>query len=139
MVLHLEWLGGSECFPHAGEHTRKLVRRNDIACLPVRQRFDRTKKLQHSAVDLFDFTGWSQHGDLSGNAVNDQASVELARPQLLVGSLAILDVDVRSVPLDDVSRLVSQWVGPEKKPTLAAVGTTEARFNSHRRARSQSR
>src|SRR6266850_1032217 len=47
----------------------------------------------------------------------------------LLRPLSVLDLQIDSVPLDDVPRFVSQWVGTKQKPAICAVKTTKACFN----------
>src|SRR5579883_3191864 len=48
--------------------------------------------------------------------------------QLLLCALAIVDVGVRSVPLDRPARFIAQWIGAEKKPAVLSVTAPQTGF-----------
>src|SRR3954470_4888031 len=66
--------------------------------------------------------------------VDDLDEVALAGLKSLVRALAILDVHVRAVPLDDIAGLVAQWIRPEQEPPILTIVAAYARFGIHRRA-----
>src|SRR6185369_356685 len=47
----------------------------------------------------------------------------------LLRPFSVLDVEIDSVPLDDVPQFVSQRVRTKQEPAICAVKTTQARFS----------
>src|SRR5690348_1128300 len=55
--------------------------------------------------------------------------VRFTAPEGLLRQFSVLDVEIDSVPLDDVPRFVSQRVGTKQEPAICAVKTTKACFS----------
>src|SRR5438874_13608889 len=47
---------------------------------------------------------------------------------LLQSALAVLDIDSRSVPLDDISLLIAQRHGAHQEPAIFPVGAPQTQF-----------
>ena len=56
------------------------------------------------------------------------AKTLLALAKCLFGALAVLDIGRRSIPFDDVARLIPQRLGVEPKPTIFTVEAPETGF-----------
>src|SRR5437763_3892051 len=52
----------------------------------------------------------------------------LVPPQRIFGSLSILDIGTRSIPLDDLSLLIAQRHGADQKPAIFSIGAAQAHF-----------
>src|SRR5882724_352751 len=55
--------------------------------------------------------------------------VRFTAPEGFLRPFSVLDVEIDSVPLDDVPRFVSHRVGTKQEPAICAVKTTKARFS----------
>src|SRR5215831_3530501 len=74
-----------------------------------------------------------------GDGIDDGSKIALGRLLRLLRLLSILDVYVRSVPFDDVARLVPLWISADKKPSICSVESAHTYFNIPRCPRSQTR
>src|SRR5580765_5254028 len=95
--------------------------------------------LQSLPVQKLNLSHRTHRRDESGNVVDDLPPREFARTQSLFHPLPIFDVYIGSVPPEDLSGFVSQWISPKEEPAIYAVETSHARFSFNRHTRSQSR
>src|SRR5258706_13047977 len=49
------------------------------------------------------------HPSVAGQIVHERREAPLALAQSILGPLSVLDISTRSVPLDDISLLITQW------------------------------
>src|SRR5262249_35085650 len=68
------------------------------------------------------------------NAIDDLTPGEFARTQHCLSTLAIFDIYVRSVPLDDLPRFTPQRIGANQEPSIRTVETPNPRFRVDRSA-----
>src|ERR1043165_9989090 len=90
--------------------------------------------LQADAVVIQHTLIHRQHGSIRSrylyegrDGVDHQTQIPLAGLQSLFNLLAIIDVRVDAVPLDDRPRLVTKRIRPEQKPAIAAVMPPQSR------------
>src|SRR6516164_7687900 len=77
-----------------------------IQCNPVR--------VEHRSIGR-------QYADRLANSVGDRAKVFLTLPQLILGALAILDVNRGRIPSVDFSLLIQQRTVADQEPAVEAV------------------
>ena len=56
----------------------------------------------------------------------------LIRANYVFCLLSIFDINVRSIPFDDVARFIAQWVCSEEKPTIDSIESTHSCFHLDR-------
>src|SRR6185295_9121238 len=96
-----------------------------------------TEILKNPSVEKLHLPHCARHKHQSWNVIDRLTPRELARSQSLFDPLAIFDVHIGSVPLDDLPQFVSQWIGQKQEPAICAVETSHARFSFDGHARSQ--
>src|SRR5262249_18094598 len=74
-----------------------------------------------------------------GDGIDDGSKIALGRLLSLLRLLSILDVYIRSVPFDDVARIISLRIRADKKASICAVESAHTYFNIPRCPRSQTR
>src|SRR5258707_706270 len=112
------------------DHARDVVRMDGVAGRPLLQFLGSLSEvLQGLAVDNLDLAGSAMGRNKSRNAVEDQAQALLIRLEGLLGALPVVDVGVRSEPLDNHSLVVERRSRPEEKPAIHAIEAPEASFN----------
>src|SRR5262249_7187289 len=92
---------------------------------PALQR--RPVRVEHPSVDV-------QHGDVLRDDVEQQAQLPFVLPDLLLGLLPIVDVRPGSVPADDASLVVLQWIHADEKPAIGAILPQDTGLHLERRA-----
>src|SRR5262249_54002943 len=109
---------------------RKIVRMNNVGPGPVLQLLSCLAEiLQNLTVEVLDLAGCSRRMHEPWNVVDDLPPGEFLGTQGFLPSLAILDVDIRSVPFDDFPRFVPQRAGAKQEPAICAVEAAKARFD----------
>src|SRR5262249_12680627 len=119
---------------------RKVIRMNDSDQGPVLQVLTRLAEiLQGLLVEKLNFAVGAHGGHESGNVVDNLSPGDLARAQSLLPPLAVLDIEIGSMPSGDLPRLVAQRVRANQEPPIDAIITAHACFRVHRSARSHAR
>src|SRR5260370_29262731 len=54
-----------------------------------------------------------------------------------LGALEVIDVGIRSIPVDNVARFVAQWLSPKQEPSIHSVEPAQPSLNFTRLARGQ--
>src|ERR1700730_378989 len=57
--------------------------------------------------------------------------------ELCLGALQVIDVSIRTIPVDNVSRFVAQWLSPKQEPSIHSVEPAQPSLNFTRLARGQ--
>ena len=78
------------------------------------------------AIYEFDPTLGVHNGDHPGNGVDDQAEALFAHSESFLRALPVFQVDIDSVPFDDLARLVQLRIGAEEEAAIFTVGPSEA-------------
>src|ERR1700722_20022893 len=66
------------------------------------------------------------------NRIYDHLQGALIRLRYLFSLFAIFNINVCSIPFDDLARLIAQWIRPEKKPSIDSIEAAHARFHLNR-------
>ena len=92
-------------------HAGKVIRMNGIDEGPVLQiLICLAEILQDLAIEELDLARCAQRSYEPRNVVDDLPPGHFPRAQAFLSPLAILDIQIDSVPFDDFPRFVSQWV-----------------------------
>src|SRR5215813_8104230 len=57
-----------------------------------------------------------EHNDDLANGIDDRAEVLFLLPELLLGALAIVNVDMDSIPADDAAVFIVDWLHRDMEP-----------------------
>ena len=57
--------------------------------------------------------------------------------ELSFGALEVIDVRIRSIPVDNVARFVTQWLSPKQEPSIHSVKSTQPTLDFARLASGQ--
>src|SRR5260370_10872510 len=66
------------------------------------------------------------------NRIDDELQVALGFDRLFLGALAVLDVDNRSIPRDNIACFIARRRRSKQKPAMLSVGTPQPRFGIDR-------
>src|SRR5262245_51761960 len=83
---------------------------------------------QSLAVEELDLAHCAPRSDKARDIVDNLPPGQFSRTQGLLSPLAIIDVQIGSVPLNDIARLVSQRVRTKQEPPTCTVETANASF-----------
>ncbi len=105
----------------------QIVGMNDASGRPALHILLRhSEVVEKRSIHEFDFAFRSRREDQTGNAVNEQSKALFARPQRLLGLLAIVDIGRSHIPLDG---RFAEMTAAEEEPAIDAVGVANARFD----------
>src|SRR5580704_12455004 len=74
---------------------------------------------------------------LSGNGIDNLAKCQFIRANCIFRLLSLLNVNVYSIPFDDIARFIEQRISSNKKPSIDSVEAAMSRFRLSPLARSQ--
>src|SRR4029077_21118236 len=95
---------------------------NGIGRAPTFHFLERLAEIvQDSTVDNFDLPFRIHDGYETGNALNGQPKPVFARAHCLFGTLTIVNLHRDSVPLEDISLLISKRHGTSQKPAVFPI------------------
>src|SRR6266536_2787598 len=95
---------------------------NGIGRAPTFHFLERLAEIvQDLTVDNFDLTFRIHDGYETGNAFNRQPKPVFARAHGLLGALTIVNLHRDSVPLEDISLLISKRYGTSQKPAVFPI------------------
>src|SRR4030095_9450296 len=95
---------------------------NGIGRAPTFHFLERLAEIvQDLTIDNFDLTFRIHDGYETGNAFNRQPKSVFARADGLLGALTIVNLHRDSVPLEDISLLISKRNGTSQKPAVFAI------------------
>ena len=113
---------------------------NGIGRAPTVHFLERLAEIvQDLTVDNFDLTFRIHDSDETGNAFNRQPKPVFARAHGLFGALTIVNLHCDSVPLEDISLLISKRHGTSQKPAVFPIRRAPACLIFERRAGGQRR
>src|ERR1700752_912332 len=95
--------------------------------------------VQDLTVDNFDLTFRIHDAYETGNALNGQPKPVFARAHGLFGALTIVNLHRDSVPLEDISLLISKRYGTSQKPAVFPIRRAPACLIFERRSGGQRR
>src|SRR5205823_6249600 len=99
---------------------------NGIGRAPTFHFLERLAEIvQDLTVDNFDLTFRIHDGYETGNAFNRQPKPVFARADALLGALTIFNLHRDSVPLEDISLLISQRQAAVQMPTILPIRAAE--------------
>src|SRR5947209_14571502 len=61
----------------------------------------------------------------------------LVLPEFELGLFQVVNVGIRSIPVDNVARFVAQWLSPKQEPSIHSVESTQPSLDFARLARGQ--
>src|SRR5215470_13075140 len=101
------------------DDTGNIIRMNGISQGPMLQLFIcLTEILEGLAVEKLHFAHCAHRRHQTRDVIDDLPPGQLLRTQVLLPSLAILDVCTGSVPFKDVSRLIPQRISANEEPSI---------------------
>src|SRR6185295_12829241 len=101
------------------DHARKIIRMIGIDQGPVFQLHARPAEiLQRLAVEKFHFAHSSRRSHEPGNAIDGFPPGHFPRTQVLISPFTFLDIEVGSVPSDNLPRVVPQRAGAKQEPAI---------------------
>src|SRR5712692_4333706 len=63
------------------------------------------------------------------DGISDLSQLHFVLPELFFSPLAVFDVGIRAIPVDDIPLLVAQGLGAEQEPAIFSVEATHASFD----------
>src|SRR5581483_4809044 len=87
-----------------------------------------TEILQGLMIEELHLAHRSHGRDKPGNVVDDLAPREFPRMQSFLPPLAVVDVEIGSIPFHDLAGLVAKRINAEQMPAVGTVETTNPRF-----------
>src|SRR5271155_1927251 len=135
-VFRLVWLPAFERASPRGQHSRKIIRMNNVGGSPTFQFVKRHAKIiQALLIDEFEFA-FRRHGiNKAGNAIDDQAKTLFARANSFLSTLPVFNVSGNTVPANHATTVVQQRLSDGTKPAIDVIEPTHtlvynARFTS---------
>ena len=61
----------------------------------------------------------------------------LVLPEFELGLFQVVNVGIRSIPVDNLARFVAQWLSPKQEPSIHSVESTQPSLDFARLARGQ--
>src|SRR5262249_14885571 len=111
------------------DDARKVFRMNDIDESPVLQLLTGFAEiLQGLSVKKLHLARSTRRSHEPGNVVDDLPPGQFPRTQSILSAFAILNIQIDSIPFDDLAQVVAQRVGAKQKPAMSAIETAHARF-----------
>src|SRR5262249_35154191 len=105
----------SPCLDDSG----KVVRVNDIDARPVFQFLPRLAEIfHHLLIKKLHLACCTRRMYEPRDVVNDLPPRKFAGLQSFLSTLPILDINIGSVPLEDVARFILQWIAANKEPSV---------------------
>src|SRR4029077_21206097 len=71
------------------------------------------------------------------NCIGHASKLFFISTELSFSALQVLNVSIRSVPVDNVARFVAQWLRPKQEPSIHSVESTQPSLDFARLARGQ--
>src|ERR1700722_19927406 len=90
--------------------------------------------LKRHAICVNGFSIRIQDDDALRNRIGHAPKFFFILTELRFGALEVLDVRIRSIPVDNVARFVAQWLSPKQKPSIRSVESTQPSFDLARLA-----
>src|ERR1700720_1299383 len=79
----------------------------------------------------------AQYDDGLGNGISHAPKLFLILTEFSFSALQVVNVSIRSIPVDNVARFVAQWLSPKQKPSIHSVESTQPSLDFARLARGQ--
>ncbi len=129
-VIHLVAGAGCDCPDPGAERGFHIVGVKEVGPPVPHQVADGNAEVVDDAlIDRLQGSIGKGGPDECGDGVDDQTKAALALEEGLLGALAVFDVGVGSVPLDDVAGLIAERSAAEEKPAVLAVGAAHSCFD----------
>src|SRR5216684_4164015 len=93
--------------------------------------------LKRHAICVNGFPIRIQDDDGLRNSIGHASKLFLILTELSFSALQVLNVSIRSIPVENVARFVAQWLSPKQKPSIRSVESTQPAFDLTRLARRQ--
>src|SRR6266849_10544638 len=93
--------------------------------------------LKRHAICVNGFPIRIQDDDGLRNSISHVPKLFLILTELSFSALQVLNVSIRSIPVDNVARLVAQWFSPKQEPSIYSVESTQPSLDFARLARGQ--
>ena len=93
--------------------------------------------LKRHAICVNGFPIRIQDEDGLRNRIGHASKLFLILTELNFSALKVLNVSIRSIPVDNVARFVAQWLSPKQKPAIHSVESTQPSLDFARLARGQ--
>src|ERR1700676_4403984 len=122
-LLVFEWSGAGEGFVTFFTKSLNVVgmenARPKIVGSYVVQRQSGVLKRHPSCVNGFPIR--IQDDDGLRNSIGHASKLFLILTELSFSALQVLNVSIRSIPVDNVARFVAQWLSPKQEPSIHSV------------------
>src|ERR1700723_163563 len=82
--------------------------------------------LKRYAICINGFPVWIQDNDALRNGIGHEPKFFFILTELSFGALKIIDVRIRSIPVDNVAGLVAKWLSPEQEPSVHSIKSTQS-------------
>src|SRR5579862_1999581 len=69
--------------------------------------------------------------------IDELSELALVLPEFELGLFQVLNVGIRSIPVDNLARFVMQWLSPKQVPSIHSVESTQPSLDFARLARGQ--
>src|ERR1700730_6791380 len=79
----------------------------------------------------------AQYDDGLGNGINHVPKLFLILTEFSFSALQVVNVSIRSIPVDNVARFVAQWLSPKQEPSIRSVESAQPSLDFARLARGQ--
>ena len=93
--------------------------------------------LKRHAICVNGFPIRIQDDDGLRNRIRHASKLSLILTELSFSALQVLNVSIRSIPVDNVARFVAQWLSPKQEPSIHSVESTQPSLDFARLARGQ--
>src|ERR1700730_13528533 len=138
-LLVFEWSGAGEGFVTFFTKTLNVVgmenARPKIVGLHVVQR--QSGVLKRDAICVNGFSIRLQDHDALRNRIGHAPKFFFILTELSFGALKVIDVSIRSIPVDNVARFVAQRLSPKQEPSIHSVKPTQPTLDFARVASGQ--
>src|SRR5216683_445115 len=138
-LLVFEWSGVGESFVSFFAKSLNVVgmenARPKIVGLHVVQR--QSGVLKRHAICVNGFSIGIQDDDGLRNSIRHAPKFFFILAELSFGALKVIDVRIRSIPVDNVARFVAQWLSPKQEPSIHSVESAQPTLDFARLASGQ--
>jgi len=93
--------------------------------------------LERHAISVNDFPVRIHDDDGLWNSVGHAPKLFLILTELSFGALEVINVSIRSIPVDNVARFVAQRLSPKQEPSIHSVKSTQPTLDFARLASGQ--
>src|ERR1700730_13772133 len=79
----------------------------------------------------------AQYDDGLGNGISHAPTLFLTLTKFSFSALQVVNISIRSKPVDNVAQFVAQWLSPKQEPSIYSVESTQPSLDFARLARGQ--